>query len=468
MIKSFYRKLADLGALAYDSLPDKRPKIDQVIQIIKGQSLAVLREQSTLFDNEDLLAKILEYLPFEEAPELSRVNRAWNQAFKKTNDLPQVLARLSQSMVNETTYLGKAGYESTRIQAARALGYLGDPSILPLLKTISKGSEKSSSILQASALIARARLNDSTAVDGLLNLVHNSSFSTSIGSSYALRLLKDESVIPVLKKKLNESRYSFCLDTSWFRLAEVLGHFKNEEGINFLKEAMTSKDFDRKYEAAVTLGHLGNQEAKETLKQCMFNSSLAHCERFEAAEALEELGDPSAKNFFIDFLKKLVASEISLDVDPKARNSYYWIRRYEALRRFAPKRVANSQELNLVNFLNEAVENTKKDPSLKIIAAEALGHLKVQNGNTFLKKTMFATSGVNKELKIQALGALGRLQDRSILGPLKACIRDSYKLDLQIYPFEGSFRDINFEKRVYDYSNHSRSNILGLIGTFFN
>ena len=82
---------------------------------------------------------------------------------------------------------------------------------------------------------------------------------------------------------------------------------------------------------------------------------------------------------------------------------------------------------------------------------------------------MLATSGVSKALKTQALDALGRLKDRSILGPLKACIRDPLKSGIVIHPFEGSLRDLNYEQHILvdSRTDQVKCEILGLIGTIF-
>jgi HEAT repeat protein len=283
-----------------------------------------------------------------------------------------------------------------RKNAAKALGGLGDSSIVPVLVKL---LEDRSVYVRMSAVEALGKLGDTSAASILVELIENSDSSQQRNMVGILSRLGDTSVVPALVKLLKSKDSSVKSNA-----AEILGRLGDTSAVPVLAVSALIKVLkDRnpyvRRSAAEALGKLGDTSAASVLVKLLEDEN-PKVQR-NAAEALGRLGDTSAASILV----KLLEDE----------DSY--------MRENAAKALGRLGDSSAVPALVKLLEDENSDARRN--AAEALGKLGNASAAQALIKLL---EDGNFYVRRNATEALGRLGDPSVAPTLVKLLkdRDSY------------------------------------------
>ena len=180
-----------------------------------------------------------------------------------------------------------------RMNAASALGEIGDKSAIPLLKEALKDKSESVKIYAAMALY---RIGDKSAIPLLKESLKDKDMKARMYAAMALGKIGDKSAIPLLKEALKDKDTVVRMYA-----ARALGEIGDKSAIPLLKEALKDKNVSVRVWASSALGKIGDKSAIPLLKEALKNKDTGI--RMYAASALGEIGDKSAISLLKEALK---------------------------------------------------------------------------------------------------------------------------------------------------------------------
>jgi len=180
-----------------------------------------------------------------------------------------------------------------RMNAASALGEIGDKSAIPLLKEALKDKD---TVVRMSAASALEMIGDKSAIPLLKEALKDKSESVKIYAAMALYRIGDKSAIPLLKESLKDKDMKARMYA-----AMALGKIGDKSAIPLLKEALKDKDTVVRMYAARALGEIGDKSAIPLLKEALKDKNVSV--RVWASSALGKIGDKSAIPLLKEALK---------------------------------------------------------------------------------------------------------------------------------------------------------------------
>lgn len=244
-------------------------------------------------------------------------------SYDSRNSAKDALIRIGGPAVEPLTGLLEHENEQTRIDAARALGEIGDPRAVGSLVEALNDSEQGVRFAAALALIKIEGSSSDSLVDALKNMQNDT--EPYLPLSYDLRFYESCGAPPFTKKSewlLEDLAYNaetafgvlikmgdfavepliralgagFCpyqCDTPYKKYAALaLGEIGDSRAVNPLIEALKNDYDDNRQAAAWALGEIGDERAIEPLAYVAKNDKDLSV-REAAAEALEKIGTES-------------------------------------------------------------------------------------------------------------------------------------------------------------------------------
>ena len=171
--------------------------------------------------------------------------------------------------------------KSRRSDAARRLGRVGDPRVVPELRVLLQDPGEE---VREAALFALGRIGTRDALESMLDALESGDRWSQEKVAEAVEEAGDESrrMLVGLLRDGNTLRRAFA--------AEVMGTVGGAEEAVYVEEALTDEEVDVRARAADSLGRMRHRPARPALLQALGDPSWEV--RAQAAKALGKIGDP--------------------------------------------------------------------------------------------------------------------------------------------------------------------------------
>jgi len=279
----------------------------------------------------------------------------------------------------------------SRLKAAKALGELGDRSVVPELIEALKDEDY---VTRASAVHALWTLGDKAAVPALIKALRDEVFHVRTGVAAALGELGDRTAVPALIEALKDKEFKAG---GW--LASALGELGDKSAVLALIEALKDEDKLVRRAVAKALGKLQDASAVPALIEALKEEDSDV--REQAAGALGELRDERAVSPLIEALK---------DED-------------DSVRRAAAEALVEIGDKSTIERLTQVLSD-EKDYDVCMKVAESLAKLGDAMGITTLIR---ALKSQNLSVRGDAAWALAELGDKRAVKPLMEALKDKDK-----------------------------------------
>ena len=318
--------------------------------------------------------------------------------------------------------------EVIQVQAAKALGELGDVRAVEPLIAALRGPDK----LRQAAAEALGKLGDARAVEPLIaSLKEDPSENVRQAAAEALGKLGDVWALESLIASLKED----CTENVRQAAAEALGKLGDVRAVEPLIAALKDSKENVRPSAARALGELGDARAVEPLIAALMNIMNSNVQE-AAAEALGKIGSPAVEPL-IAFLKRASGDAYKGAGEGLERSGGLWdavrllanaiidilcvVRErdwYEDPRRWAAKALGIISDSRAVEPLIDLLQGGNE--SVRREAVKALGQI----GDPHAVESLV---GVLRDAKVreEAVQALGKIRDPRAVEPLIGLLRDA-------------------------------------------
>ena len=283
------------------------------------------------------------------------------------------------------------------VEAASALGKIGDPSAIPALI---EALLNSNFTLAREATSALGKIGDSSAVSALIKQLSGSDHILISNSVVALGQIGDKTAVDALILTLQDANTTILYNGLAKELVLALGYIQDKKAVNPLINLILNDDYWYIHEfICSSLAVIGDRSAIDTLINCLLHAK-PHI-RIAACNALKEFRDNSAIPALIKTL---------------CQDQAEWELRW--LASDALGTIGRSSSESLLSVIK------KGSQSSRILAVSALGIIKEKNAVPVLIQTL-----QDRYMRETAAKALGEIGAKSAVGPLIEILQE-YKVNL--------------------------------------
>ncbi len=373
--------LMDKPVLLLEAITKEEDDIFKTLLLLAGRCLAECQEygKSRLDSTNPFIAKIIQ-----------RIYKLWRR-YPNATFIQSTLVALGQvnaQMYQKVQAALNDSDSDVRIQAAEALGYIGNAQAVEALIAAFNDSD---SFVRGYAAVALGKMGNAQTMEALIAVLNHSDSDVRWHAAVALGKMGNVQAVEALIAALNHSDSDVRIQA-----AEALGKMGNVQAVEALIAALYHSDIDVRIQAAVALGKMGNAQAVGTLIAALYHPG--RFVRTETAVALGEIGNAQA-------VEALIAALNHSNSDVRIQTA------------MALGEIGNAQAVEaLIAILNYS------DSFVRIQAAGALS--KIGNAQA-VEALIAALNHSNSFVRIQAAGALSKIGNAQGLEVLIAALNHS-------------------------------------------